>query len=109
MGSETAGKGYVIAVDQITDVDRFMNEYLPGAAETIAAHDGTVLVGSTDPDVIEGDWNHTLTVLVEFPSVDVAHDWYNDEDYQKIMQVRHDTCEHTDLVIAPSFSPNDLA
>jgi len=108
MASDTERKGYVIAVDQITDRDRFMDEYLPATAETIAAHDGEVLVGSTDPDVIEGDWDHSLTVVVEFPSVEAAEGWYHDETYQEVMQVRHDTCEYTDLVITASFAPDDL-
>jgi uncharacterized protein (DUF1330 family) len=108
MSQDTQRKGYVIAVDQITDVDRFMDEYLPAAGETIADHDGEVLVGSPDFDVIEGDWDHTMTVVVEFPSVEAAEEWYNDDTYQEVMQVRHETCEYTDLIITPSFSPDDL-
>ncbi|MCO8253945.1 DUF1330 domain-containing protein [Haladaptatus sp. AB618] len=108
MSHDTQRKGYVIAVDGITDVDRFMDEYLPATGETVADHDGEVLVGSTDIDVIEGDWDHSLTVVLEFPSVEAAEEWYNDDTYQELKRVRHETCEYTDLIITSSFSPDDL-
>lgn len=102
-------KGYVIAVDEITDMDRFMNEYLPAAAETVDAYDGEPLVLSFDPNVIEGEWDHTLTVVVEFPSIETAQEWYADETYQEVKQIRHETTAYTNLILAPQFAPEDLA
>lgn len=108
MASDTERKGYLIAVDEITDMERFTDEYLPAAAETIGDYDGEVLVGSFDPEVIEGEREHDLTVVVEFPSVDAVKEWYNDETYQEVKQVRHDTCKYSNLFITSSFSPEDL-
>lgn len=108
MASDTERKGYLIAVDEITDMERFTDEYLLTAAKTIDDYDGEVLVGSFDPEVIEGEWDHNLTVVVEFPSVETVKEWYNDETYQEVKQVRHDTCEYSNLLITSSFSSEDL-
>lgn len=100
--------GYVIAVDKIVDMERFTTEYLPTAAETIQNHEGKILVSSFDPQVVEGEWDHTLTAVIEFPSLEAAEEWYNDETYQEVKQIRHDTCSYTNMVIEPEFTPEDL-
>jgi uncharacterized protein (DUF1330 family) len=102
-------KGYVIAVDRITDRERFMNEYLPVAAETTAAHDGEALVLSFDPTVLEGEWVHDLTVVVEFPSVEAAKEWYTDDAYQEDQQIRRETTDYSNVIVASQYSPEDLA
>jgi uncharacterized protein (DUF1330 family) len=89
-------------------MDRFTEDYLPIAAETIDAHDGEVLVGSFDPDVIEGEWDPTGTFVVEFPSVEAANEWYKDDTYQEAVPIRHETCSYTNLIITPVFRPEDL-
>lgn len=96
MASDIERKGYLIAVDEITDMERFTNEYLLTAAETIDDYDGEVLVGSFDPEVIEGEWDHSLTVVVEFPSVETVKEWYNDKTYQKLN--RFDTTPVSTLI-----------
>lgn len=101
-------KGYAIFQEKISDWDRYMEEYLPGAAETIEAHDGEVIVGIPDPDVLEGNWDHSLTVVVEFPSVAEAQAWYNDPDYEEVKQIRIESSEYANAIICPAFSPDDL-
>ncbi|WP_306061540.1 DUF1330 domain-containing protein [Natronococcus wangiae] len=108
MTTDSNRRGYVIAVDKITDMDRFADEYLPTTAETIGAHDGEVLVGSFEPDVREGEWDPTGTFVVEFPTVEAANEWYNDETYQDVVPIRHDTCEYTNLIVTPEFRPEVL-
>ena len=34
--------------------------------------------------MLEGEWGYTRTVLLEFPSKEVAHAWYGSADYQAI-------------------------
>lgn len=101
MATDRGESGYVIAVDEIIDTNRFTDEYVPVAAETIEAYGGEVLVRSFDPDVLEGKWDHTSVIVVEFPSVVDAKAWYDDETYQVAAQVRRDACRYTNLVITP--------
>ncbi|ADB61983.1 protein of unknown function DUF1330 [Haloterrigena turkmenica DSM 5511] len=102
-------KGYVIAVDGITDRDRFMNEYFPVAAETTVAHDGEALVISFDPTVLDGEWGHDLTVALEFPSVRAAKEWYADDALQEVREIRHETTAYSNLIVTSQYSPEDRA
>ena len=105
---DTSRKGYAIFVEKIADWDRYLTDYLPTAGETIEAHDGTILVGNPDPDVIEGKWEHNMNVVVEFPSVADAKNWYNDPDYEAVRPIRMEACEYANAIITPAFSPEDL-
>lgn len=107
-GSDATRKGYAIFQEEITDWDRYLNDYLPTAAETIEAHGGVVLVGTPDPDVIEGEWDHSMTVVVEFPSVEDAQAWYTDPAYEEVIPIRIEASEYANAIISPEFSPDDL-
>jgi uncharacterized protein (DUF1330 family) len=39
--------------------------------------------------VLEGEWQHPRTVIIEFPSREAAEGWYKSTDYQKIIGLRH--------------------
>lgn len=106
--SEASRKGYAISQEKIDDWERYMEEYLPTASETIEDHDGEVIVGIPDPEVVEGDWDHSLTVVVEFPSVEDAQSCYTDPTYEQVKQIRIETSEYANAIICPEFSPEDL-
>ncbi len=106
--SDTDTKGYAIFQETIEDWESYLNEYIMPAAQTIEDHNGEVLVGSTDPDVIEGEWDHNMTVVIEFPSVEAAQEWYNNPAYEEVKPIRHDACEYADAVICSGFSPEDV-
>lgn len=106
--TDTPRKGYAIFVEEITDWDRYLNEYLHPAGETVDEHGGELTVWDDDPDVIEGEWDHNMTVVVEFPSVEDARAWYNDPEYEGIRSLRHEACEHAHAIIIPEFSEVDL-
>lgn len=110
MSTETdaSRKGYAIFTEKITDWERYLNDYLPTAAETIEDHGGAVIVGHPDPDVIEGEWDHSPVVVIEFPSVEDAKAWYTDPTYQEVVPIRVEASEYAHAVICPAFSPDDL-
>lgn len=106
--ADTSRKGYAIFVEEIVDWDRYLNEYLPAAGETVEKHGGTLTVWNSEPDVIEGEWDHNMTVVVEFPSTEDARAWYSDPDYEEVMPIRREACEYAHAVLTPQFSPDDL-
>lgn len=106
--TDTSRKGYAIFTEKITDWDRYLNDYLPTAAETIEDHGGEVIVGHPDPDVIEGEWDHSPVVVIEFPSVEDAKAWYNDPTYQEVVPIRVEASDYAHAVICPEFSPDDF-
>lgn len=106
--TDTSRKGYAVFQEEITDWDRYLNDYLPTAAETIEDHGGEVIVGDPEPDVIEGEWDHSMTVVIEFPSVEDAQAWYTDPAYEDVIPIRLEASEYAHAIICPEFSPDDL-
>ncbi|MEM8699138.1 MAG: DUF1330 domain-containing protein [Pseudomonadota bacterium] len=78
--------GYVIGQMQITDraaYDRYRAEVMA----TVEAHGGEFLVRGGPQEVIEGD-APPRSVILRFPSVEAAENWYNSPAYQKIVPLR---------------------
>lgn len=62
-------------------------------------HGGRLLATSMqDTKVLEGSWASSRTVLLEFPFVRNAEDWYSDPEYVELMKIRHRTAK-TNLVL----------
>jgi len=106
--SDAERKGYVIFQGKVVDWEKYLYEYTPPAVETIDEHGGTVLVAEDEPEVIEGQWEHHVTVVIEFPSLEDAREWYNDPEYEEVKPVRHEASEYANAVICSGFSPGDL-
>ena len=47
---------------------------------------GKLLSVEEAPEVLEGEFCYTRTVLLEFPSEAQAHEWYGSANYQAIAQ-----------------------
>ncbi|HEY3806385.1 MAG TPA: DUF1330 domain-containing protein [Kofleriaceae bacterium] len=58
-------------------------EYARRAPESIERYGGKYLVRRGDVTVLEGEWNPTL-VIVEFPTVEAARQWYASPEYQAV-------------------------
>ena len=78
---------YIVAKITIHDRDRY-GQYEAGFMDIFARHDGRMLAVDEAPEVIEGEWPVTRTVLVEFPDAAAMHAWYDSEDYQALAQHR---------------------
>lgn len=80
-------KGYAIFTETIKDQAGY-DGYVMKALPTILKVGGKAIVVQDEPEVIEGDWHGTRTVILEFDSVEAARDWYNSPDYQAIVGER---------------------
>jgi uncharacterized protein (DUF1330 family) len=63
-----------------------MAEYGKLAGKAMAG--STLLSFDQKPDVLEGEWHGTQTVLLEFESVEAAREWYNSDAYQAAAKLR---------------------
>ncbi len=64
---------------------------------TIAKHGGRYLVRGGRVERLEGTWNPTRLVVLEFPSMEQARRWYDSEDYRGPKALRM-KCTLTDAV-----------
>jgi uncharacterized protein (DUF1330 family) len=78
---------YIVARITINDRERYA-QYEAGFLEIFAAHKGRLLAVDEDPEVLEGEWRCTRTVLAEFPNHEEALAWYRSDDYQALAQHR---------------------
>ena len=67
-----------------------LKEYEAAANPLLKKHGARVLAraGTGDYDVIEGDWQPRRLVILEYPSLEAIHDFYNDPEFQPVKRVR---------------------
>jgi uncharacterized protein (DUF1330 family) len=80
---------YVIYQGEVIDAERY-DEYKTKAAASIVAAGGRYLVRGGDVEVLEGDAPAGRTVVLEFPTMRAALDWYRGEEYTAIRKIRED-------------------
>lgn len=78
---------YLVAQLTIHDREEFAN-YEAGFMDVFSKYGGKILAVDEAPSTKEGDWPFTRTVLLEFPSKEVAEEWYHSDGYQKISEHR---------------------
>ena len=79
--------GYVIYQGEVTDPERY-EEYKVKAAASIAAAGGRYVVRAGAMEVLEGDAPAGRTVVLEFPTLQAAIDWYHSDDYAEARKIR---------------------
>ena len=80
-------KAYVIVQETIHDQTMF-DAYRKDVMATIVEFGGQFAVRGGLLTVVEGEWPHERTVVVEFPSRDDAEAWYASPAYQKVLPLR---------------------
>ena len=78
---------YFIAQIEITDPVVYQR-YLDQAGTVFGKFKGKYLVLDDRPTLLEGDWNYTRTVVIEFGSREDLEDWYHSPEYQEILKFR---------------------
>jgi uncharacterized protein (DUF1330 family) len=78
---------YVIVETDITDPERY-EQYKAATPTAIAAGGGRFLVRGGEHVVLEGDWEPTRLVVLEFEDLAAAKRWYESELYQDAKKLR---------------------
>ena len=79
---------YVIVDIHITDPQTY-EEYKKQAYPTVQAFGGRYLARGGAVECLEGDWAPGRTVVLEFPSLQKAKEWWGSDLYAPIRAVRH--------------------
>jgi uncharacterized protein (DUF1330 family) len=78
---------YVIVETDVTDPDRY-DQYKAATPAAIAAGGGRFLVRGGELTVLEGDWQPSRLVVLEFEDLAAAERWYESEAYQAAKKLR---------------------
>ncbi|UTW61735.1 DUF1330 domain-containing protein [bacterium SCSIO 12741] len=95
---------YFIANYQITDPNRYQNEYIPQVMPIMAKHGGKPIVVDMEVNGVEGSPQHFI-VVIEFPNRAAAEAWHNDPDYQPVAAIRHESAANAWAAICDQFVP----
>ena len=78
---------YVIARVEVTDQQRY-KKYLELTPETIEKYEGRFVARGVETITLEGPEEKRRVVILEFPSLEKAEQWYHSDEYQAARKVR---------------------
>ena len=81
-------KGYLFAELSVTDAGVFYDAYMAKVKPVLQKFGAKFLVGTNDPQVIEGGRIVPRVIFLEFSSVDKAREFYFSPQYQDIIDYR---------------------
>jgi uncharacterized protein (DUF1330 family) len=79
---------YLIVDMTFTDPKTLEASYWHLAAASVARHDGKFVVRGGKIETVEGDWTSDRIVVVEFPNMAAAHEFYDSSDYAPLLKIR---------------------
>ena len=88
MTPDTSRPVYFIALLQVPDIDTYRREYGRRVRQQLFAAGAKLLLASPNPTVLEGEWEPTWTVVIEFPDRATALRWYSSEEYAPLKRLR---------------------
>ena len=89
---------YVIVDVEITDHKEY-EEYKKLTPAAVAAFDGKFIVRGGATQTLEGDWQPELIVVLEFPSVDRANEWWASPQYTEAKVIRQRSAKTKMIVV----------
>ena len=78
---------YVIVETEVTDPEQY-ERYKAASTEAVAAAGGRFAVRGGELAVLEGDWQPSRLVVLEFDDLAAARRWYDSERYQAARRLR---------------------
>jgi uncharacterized protein (DUF1330 family) len=89
---------YVVVEIEVTDPVRY-EEYKKLAEASVVAFGGRYLVRGGRVEALEGDWHPARFVMLEFPSVERAREWWSSEAYRPGKELRRATARSRMILV----------
>ncbi len=77
----------VTTTKEIKDENAFQ-QFAALAKPLIEAHGGRYLAIEREPDVAAGHWPFVRTIIVRFPSLSAAREWFDSPEYRNLTPLR---------------------
>ena len=87
---------YLIGHISIKDPEKW-EAYVKGVAVSLEPYDATVLFRGKRFNTLAGEHSYSNAVAIQFPSQAMLQEWYQSENYQKLIPLRNSAA---DVVIA---------
>ena len=89
---------YVVAEIEVDNPEGY-EEYKKLAPPPIAAFGGKYIARGGRVENLEGDWQPSRIVILEFESVDKAKKWLDSEEYREAKALRHEHATSKMIVV----------
>ena len=89
---------YIIVDVEVTDPVQY-EDYKKLAAATVEAYDGRYIVRGWTAERLEGDRTPNRIVVLEFPTVNRAKEWWASGDYRPTKALRHASATSQMIVV----------
>lgn len=74
-------------------------EYRKEVPATLARYDGKFIVRGGKVETLEGDWMPQRFVMLEFPTVERAKEWWSSPEYRAIVNIRYRNADSQMIVV----------
>jgi uncharacterized protein (DUF1330 family) len=74
-------------------------KYLEKVDEVFSKFNGKYLVVDDKPKILEGTWNYSRVVIIEFETEKDFNHWYNSKEYQEILKFRLDSSSSDSILV----------
>lgn len=92
---------YVVLDVEVQDPQTY-DRYKELAPPAIAAYGGRYLVRGGRTETLEGSWEPTRLVVLEFPTMEKARAWWSSREYAAAKKLRQ-SCANTEMVLVPGL------
>lgn len=89
---------FVLVEIEIHDPEAYEN-YKKLTPASIAAYDGKFVVRGGKTEALEGNWNPQRLVVLEFPSVEKAKQWWASDEYAHAKKIRQQSATTKRIVV----------
>ncbi len=94
---------YIVVEIDVKDPERYA-DYRAMAPASLGAYGGKFLVRGGAVEKLEGDWEPSRFVVIEFDSVDQAQRWWDSGEYRQARDLRQATAD-TRMIVVEGYSP----
>ena len=94
-------KAYVIVDVKIHDPKRY-EDYKKLTPGSLVPFDGKFVVRGGVTETLEGDWEPGRIVVLEFPSMEKAKEWWSSSGYAPAKAIRQ-SASHTRMIMVEGF------
>jgi uncharacterized protein (DUF1330 family) len=90
---------YVIIDTKVHEPDKY-EKYKALARPLVEKYGGKYLARGGDLEVVDGElWQPTRMVLLEFPDGDAARAFFNSDEYEPVVALRHAYADSTVVIV----------
>ncbi len=93
---------YIVVQIEVHDPETY-ERYRALAPASIAKYDGRYLVRGGDTHILEGTWNPPRLVVLEFPTMERAREWWASPEYGEAISLRQNSA-NTEMLMVEGYT-----